>query len=136
MATDIVKQLAGILKQNLSYNYEAKEKFHRAARAVCARIAQTLGLAKDSYEIRSNKGGIAVSGEVTLHSEEFYIQFSQHCFGKTSIMYRKVNGRKDYTGGNNHFMSCDVLAKDFYKAVALMKDQMVRDTPFCQVTLI
>ncbi len=69
-----------------------------------------LGLADGTYEVRSNKGGIAVGGEVTLHADHLYVQISQSCFGRgKEIMYRYCKGRKDYCGGHNHYFNVNRL---------------------------
>ena len=60
--------------------------------------------------LRSNKAGIAVSGEVTMHHATVYIQVGQ--FGLSSghgILIRTCKGRKDYTGGANHFVALTML---------------------------
>jgi hypothetical protein len=47
---------------------------------------------------------IAVSGEITLHHDRVYIQVCQPATGHDSgILIRSCKGRKDYTGGRNHF---------------------------------
>ena len=69
-----------------------------------------LALPPGSYDVRSNKAGIAVSGEVTLHHTAVYIQVGQ--FGMSSghgILIRTCKGRKDYTGGANHFVALAML---------------------------
>ena len=58
-----------------------KQRFHTAARARMRQLAIALRLTPDSYDLRSNKAGIAVSGEITLHHEAVYIQISQSALG-------------------------------------------------------
>jgi len=79
-----------------------KDDFHRLGKKLCKEIATQLGLAPGTFEIRSNKGGIAVCGEITLHSEHLYIQFGQTMKG--CFMWRTCRGMKDYTGGPNQWM--------------------------------
>ena len=51
-----------------------------------------------------NLGGIAVSGEVTLHHDRLYVQICQPATRCDSgILIRTCRGRKDYTGGRNNF---------------------------------
>ncbi len=71
-------------------------------------LARELGLPRGSTEIRSNKGGIAVSGEIILHHETLYLQVSQSSFGG-GILYRSCKGRKDFCGGVNHFADVALL---------------------------
>ena len=86
--------------------HNIKERFHRDAKKVLKSIVQELGLQDGSYEIRSNKAGIAVSGEVTLHAEHLYVQMYESAFGGggIEIMYRSCKSRKDYSGDQNFFI--------------------------------
>lgn len=88
---------------NLSYNEEAKAKFHRSAKLFLGKVAKCMGLEKGTYDVRSNQGGIACSGEVTLHCENVYVQISQYTSNLT-ILVRACEGRKDFTGGRNNWM--------------------------------
>jgi hypothetical protein len=114
-----VSELVRLAGQELhSYTEVAhanKEAFHRRAKAVAKLIAAELGLAPGSYDVRSNKAGIAVGGEVTLHSDTLYVQFGQG-FNREGFLYRSCRGRKDYTGGSNHWMRWRELL-DFARAV-------------------
>lgn len=94
-----------------AYDDEArvhKDEAHRVGLAALRAFAKDyLKLPKDSYEVRSNKGGIAACGEVTLHTDPFpgctagiYVQF---CQSFQTILYRTVKGRKDFTGGVNQW---------------------------------
>ena len=95
---------------DLSYNETGKIQFHNRGRRILRLIADRLGLQPGMYDIRSNMGGIAVSGEVSLHSENLYVQFAQSCLGTDwGFMYRTCKGRKDYTGGVNHWMKWEEL---------------------------
>ena len=59
-----------------------------------------MGLQKGEHEIRWNPGGIAVSGDHTLHTNWFYLALHDNCgFGK--FYFRTCKGMKDYTGGPN-----------------------------------
>jgi hypothetical protein len=105
------------------YNAANKRKFHSMGRARLRKLAAALGLESGTYAIRSCQGGIAVSGEVILHGEHIYVQISQPFrnwsarFGSdTGILYRRCNGRKDYTGATNHFAS--LAALDSIEALA------------------
>ena len=81
-----------------------KDAFHKQGKVFLTRLAKTLGLLDVSYEVRSNLGGVAVSGEVTLHSDDIYIQLSERCTSRGIYMlYRTCDGRKDYCGHQNRF---------------------------------
>ena len=108
-------KLASIISKELSYNEDNKNKFHRQAKRDLKEFASRIGLSSSDYDLRSNKGGIAVSGEVTLHADNIYIQISKPCYGKRNeILFRTCNGRKDYTGNTNNFTSAMNLLEDDY----------------------
>jgi hypothetical protein len=97
-------------RRRVAYDSASKDIFHRRARSQLRRLAATLGLKPGAYDLRSNYGGIAVSGEAILHTERLYIQVSQPATGHNSgLLYRVCNGRKDYIGGPNNFASLDLL---------------------------
>jgi hypothetical protein len=85
---------------------------HHAARATLKKLARDyLMLPVGEYGIRSNMGGPAVSGEITLHCQTLYLQIAQSCMGASGgVMYRACNGMKDYSGGQNRF--CEIAALD------------------------
>lgn len=101
MGFDWAKPAAGDARQ--------KEQFHTVGRTRLRQLAKALGLEKGAYDLRSNKGGNAVSGEVTLHSDELYVQISQPFASPHGILIRTCEGRNDYTGGHNHFAPLAML---------------------------
>jgi hypothetical protein len=97
-------------RQSVAYDGDRKERFHRSARRQLRQLAVALGLSADQFDLRSNRAGVAVSGEITLHSETLYVQASQPFGGFDSgILIRTCAGRKDYVGGRNNFASLDLL---------------------------
>lgn len=86
--------------------HERKEKFHRDGKKILKQLALEIGLQPGTYEIRGNKGGIAVSGEVTLHADHLYVQMYESCIGSggIEIMYRSCGSQKDYCGDANNFV--------------------------------
>lgn len=98
-----------------------KTLFHRRGKALLKQIAYDLGFTEGSYDLRSNKGGIAVSGEVTLHSDDLYVQFADSAFGsELQILYRRCQHRRDYTGGQNHFLPYRALS-DYHRVIAALQ---------------
>ena len=96
--------------QDCGYHADQKKAFHATARARLRRLAVELGLPAGSYDLRSNQGGIAVSGEITLHHEGVYIQVSQSAMGGgMGVLIRTCQGRRDYTGGINNFAPLTML---------------------------
>ena len=100
------------VSQDVTDDAARKAEFHRLGKQLLKGLAERLGYSKDMYDIRSNKAGPAVSGEVTLHADDLYIWFSQSMGNRMGITYRTCQGRKDYTGGRNNFLPFDVL-RDF-----------------------
>ena len=97
-------------RRSVSYDDAAKRAFHARARRQLKQLADALGLASGAFDLRSNQGGIAVSGEVTLHADHLYVQACQPATGHdTGILFRTCQGRKDYHGGPNNFASLDLL---------------------------
>ena len=93
-----------------SYEPDRKRRFHTVARARLRRLAAELGFPPASFDLRSNQGGIAVSGEITLHHERVYVQVCQPATrADTGILIRICEGRRDYTGGRNHFAPLSML---------------------------
>lgn len=80
-----------------------KEAFHKHGKKFLKELAKAIGA--DVYEIRSNKAGPAVTGEVTLHTPHVYVQLTggtiQH------VMFRSCEGMKDYRGGMNEWASME-----------------------------
>jgi len=97
-------------RKPVAYDAGAKRRFHRHARRQLLHLADVLVLDGATYDLRSNAGGIAVSGEVTLHADRLYVQVSQPATrADTGILFRTCEGRRDYTGGRNNFASLDLL---------------------------
>ena len=97
-------------RKSVAYDADAKRLFHGRARSQLRRVASALGLKPDTYDLRSNQAGIAVSGEIILHSDHLYVQVSQSAMGYHSgVLFRTCKGRKDYVGGPNNFASLDLL---------------------------
>lgn len=106
-----LKVPASLLRTSVSFNEHsdigaaAKDAMHRQGATFLRKLAASLGLQKGDFDIRSNRAGIAVSGEVTFHSDDLYIQMSESCLGERglSLLYRTCSNRKDYCGHtNNH----------------------------------
>jgi len=97
-------------RKSASYDPDRKRLFHSRARRQLRQLATALGLAPGAYDLRSNQGGIAVSGEETLHADRLYVQARQPATGHDNgILFLTCEGRKDYVGGRNHFASLDLL---------------------------
>ena len=96
------------------YHYASdKGAMHRSAMGMLRDLAAALGYAPDAYDVRSNKGGIAVTGEVTLHTDNLYVQVCDAWGGNhLQLLIRTCKGRKDYCGGMNHNLNFHLASFD------------------------
>lgn len=94
------------LMASCGYNPAAKKEFHRVAAKYLKRLQRQLDGMYGDGGLRHNQGGIAVSGDITLHLERLYVQVSEpfaQWGEKKVVMFRECKGLKDYTGGQNNF---------------------------------
>jgi len=92
------------------HGFEAKQLFHRDSKIFLRSVAKALGLQSSEFDLRSNKGGPAVSGEITLHTDRLYIQLSHSCMAAgAQVLFRTCDSRKDYTGHVNQFIQVNKL---------------------------
>lgn len=123
---------------NLSYaDHGIKEKAHKDAKRLLTHFAVNyLKLTKEQFKVRSNLAGIAVSGEVTLHTNTFengnlgmYIQIGQSCVGNKTMLVRSCKGQADYVGNLNNFGSVASLLGRKYNMIyfAVWCGQLTRD---------
>lgn len=104
-------RLEMIMKQDIGYNPELKKEFQFYARKAFQALVKELNLPRGSYDLRYNPGGIAVSGDVILHTDQFYVCLSQQFLGGLDIFYRRCADREDYYGGPNHWARVADLAR-------------------------
>lgn len=97
-----------------------KDVFHKDGKTLLRRLAKHLGLPTGTYQVRSNRAGDAIFGEVTLHTGSFYVQLSVDGFPDTHgteshpvrVLYRSCEGLKDYTGGANQWTTLQRIEAD------------------------
>lgn len=107
--------------RGVSYDETAKKLFHSEAKRCLRNLADALGYDRCDYDLRSNIAGPAVSGEVTLHSDEIYVQVGCTGYGN-GVMYRRCNGRRDYTGDRNNHVGIAALANPGALAARICAD--------------
>jgi hypothetical protein len=128
-----VRAFVKFVKTNsMSYNAENKARFHKEGRQLLQIIAGKMGLNEDQYEIRSNEGGIAVSGEIYLRTPTLLVCMEVSCMGaQHGFYYRYETGhfgprdqRTRGVMGRNRTMQWDelvnvnVVAEAFKQAAA------------------
>lgn len=69
-----------------------KDAFHKRAREALHALAKELGLSKGQYEVTSNKGGVAIMGEVMILAPWFYASWS----GDHGGFFRKATSEDRY----------------------------------------
>lgn len=90
--------------RGVAYDAAAKDLFHADGRRAMHKLAAALRLPDASYSIRSNRSGPAVSGEITLHGEEVWVQLSLGALGpENEVSFRRVRGRDDHLGDRRRF---------------------------------
>jgi len=89
-----------------AYNAAGKEGFRRAGLVFARRLAEAI---PGGAEIRYNPGGIAVSGDFTVHGDRVYVSFNADAICGLGILVRTCKGRGDYTGGPNMWFPLDAL---------------------------
>lgn len=104
--------LIPLAHKGVAYDERAKRLFHSDGRKALSALADALGLPDDGYDIRSDRGGIAVSGSVTLHGMSIYVQLSLDLRDRgREVMFRKVAGRQDHVGEHNNWASVEELVQ-------------------------
>jgi hypothetical protein len=114
-----------------SEDWLAKKAFHFEGAKFLRGLAAELGLPKGSYHVRSNKGGAAVSGEITLHHQRLYLWIEESFTRKVILTYRSCEGFRDYTGGPNNTIEVAELRDASRFSVFLDHCRRIvnRDTP-------
>ena len=96
------------LTSGASYNEELKKEYRQLGRKILKEIANQIGLKEGDYDIRWNPGGVAVSGDHTLHTDKIYLALYDNC-GMGWFYWRTCKGRKDYQGGPNQIVNWSIL---------------------------
>ena len=122
-----MRKLAELLSHDLGYIWgeresgpnEDKKEFLKTGKTFLWNLSKDLKL-RDA-KVSVNPGGIAVSGECSLiglwndSSGGIYIQLSQSSFDRENVLlYRSVQSISDYTGGQNNFVTLNVLQRAYY----------------------
>lgn len=120
-----MQKLIEIQHKNFDYNDANKKELHTVGKKALRALAKELNLEKGTYEVRSCLGGIAVAGEIILHTEKFYLQIHSQTFGSgLRVLYRTCKGTKDYCGGPNQYVELDdFFTKNFINKLRNMQEK-------------
>lgn len=94
------------LTREACYDYVNKQEYRRLGRKILKELREKLGLNDENCDIRFNPGGIACSGDHTLHGDKIYVALHDN-IGSGWFYYRSCKGRKDYCGGHNQIVTWD-----------------------------
>lgn len=113
-----LQQFSVSVGENFCYcDHSVKDRFHKLAKKALRWLAKELG--EQNFEVRSNKAGIACSGEITLHSDKIYIQVYQPAVKAKGleVLFRAVESNRDYVGGRNNFVSLSEVVDNTQKFI-------------------
>ena len=85
-----------------------------------------------AYQKRGKECKGAVSGEVTLHSDEAYIQVSCDCRGGR-VLFRRCRNRRDYCGDPNHFATIEELTNATRLAARICRELRLSTPPIADL---
>jgi len=106
MITTTARKNFAVMTRLACYNEDFKDQYKKLGRRILKEIAKLMGLKKGEFDIRWNPGGIACSGDHTLHTDKIYVALHDNC-GTGWFYWRTCEGRKDYTGGSNQIVQWD-----------------------------
>lgn len=108
---------------------KVKSTFGKLGKQAFKELAEFLGLKE--YQVKFNKAGDAVSGEVQLYGmytddSGIYIHYNRDFF-PAQVLYRTISSLKDFSGGSNHYFNDDHFG-DPYKIKETI-DQLISSKP-------
>ena len=124
--------LTTLALDGIAYNAERKKLFHGKTRRALTALADAFGYERRDFDLRSNHGGKAASGEATLHSNEVYIQVSCDCRG-ARVLFRRCRNRRDYCGDPNHFATIDELTNPTRLAARICRELRLPTPPIADL---
>ena len=92
-----------------------KNDFHHQGRLYCFELARELRLRRDSYDVRNLLAGPQVTGEIILHTSQFFFQIThagdvRQAPVDESVMVRRCASVQDYGVDEAwHYMPVDLL---------------------------
>lgn len=97
-------------KTSCAYNEDRKAAFLAYGPLFWTRLITECGWARKDFEIRTNKGGVAVSGEISIDGPGFYGDLSESAMRPgITILYRAG------LGGRNFFAEVPTTVSEFKK---------------------
>ena len=139
-----MKIIYSLVSQDLGYIHGEKESGPNGAKKVylskSAAFLRALGkdLGFEDFIVTANPGGIAVSGEITLmgmwsEGNGLYFQINQPWQPFGGFLYRSIKNMKDYTGGYNQWLACNLFANGEYERLINILLDLKERTAFTEV---
>jgi hypothetical protein len=127
-----MKTIHSLVSRNLGYIHGEREsrpngdkkQFLSTSAAFLRALGNDLGLKE--FKVTVSPGGIALSGDVTLmgmwgEGNGLYLQMNQPLQPSNSFMFRTIRNMKDYSGGHNQWLPCDLFRDgDYEKLINIM----------------
>ena len=108
--------------RGVAYDEAAKRAFHGEGRRALRRLADALNFEADTYDLRSNRAGAAVSGEITLHGDEVWVRLSLGALGPDhEVSFRRVSGRSDHWASVRELLAPDRFAERIRRELRLIE---------------
>jgi hypothetical protein len=114
------------LDGHCGYHGANKKEYRRLSMKILRALAEELRLESTDVDIRYNRGGIAASGDSTLHADHIYVTLNMEGMG-LGVLVRTCRHRKDYTGGPNHWFPLDRLRATGIEALAAFARQVIKE---------
>jgi hypothetical protein len=121
-----MKTIHALVSQDLGYIYGeresgpngAKKQFLWKSAAFLRALGNDLGL--NEFKVHTNASGIACSGDVTLmglwnDGNGLYFKLTEPLQPFNAFLYRTIKSMKDYNGGRNEWLPCDIFASGEYE---------------------
>lgn len=94
-----------------------KKQFLSKSAAFLRALGNDLGFKE--FKVTTNPGGIAVSGDIALmglwsYGNGLYFQINQPLQPIDGFLYRTITNMKDYSGGINQWLPCNLFADGNY----------------------
>lgn len=121
-----MKTIHSLVSQDLGYIYGeresgpngAKKQFLSKSATFLRALGNDLGLKE--FKVTTNASGIACSGDATLRGmwsdgNGLYFKIEQPLQPIDGFLYRTIKSIKDYNGGRNQWLGCDLFASANYE---------------------
>ena len=139
-----MKTIHNLVSQDLGYIYGeresgpngAKKTFLSKSAAFLRALGNDLGFAE--FKVSTNPSGIACSGDVTLRGiwndgNGLYFKIEQPIQPFDAFLYRTIKSMKDYNGGRNQWLGCELFAEANYERLINTLSELRESVEYTEV---